>query len=144
MVAKSAPHHVRKTLTGWEPMSQAAREFHSKTKLGQVVEIKERRPRNPAHSRKMFAMLSIVRDNCEQFQDTDDVLTAVKATMGHGRWLNLAGATREIFMPDSIAFDAMSQAEFEPFYDGAIAAVRRWWLPVDDADLRAAIDEFAA
>lgn len=144
MAAKSAPHHVRKTLTGWEPLSEAAREFHSKTKLGQVVEIKARRPRNPQHHRKMFALLSIVADNCEQFTSADEVLTAIKAATGHGRWIKLAGATREIFMPDSIAFDAMSQAEFEPFYDGAIVAVRRWWLPVDDTDLRAAIDEFAA
>jgi hypothetical protein len=144
MAAKSAPHHVRKTLTGWEPLSQAARDFHSKTKLGQVVEVKARRPRNPQHHRKMFALLNIVADNCEDFQDTDDALTAVKAAMGYGRWIKPAGATREIFIPDSIAFDAMSQGEFEPFYDGAIAAVRRWWLPVDDADLRAAIDEFAA
>jgi len=143
-MAKSAPHHCVKTLQGWQPVSVAAREFWAKTKLGQVVEIKARRPRNPGHHRKFFALLGIVADNCEQFSGPDDVLVAIKAATGHGRWLSLAGASRPIFMPESIAFDAMSQDEFEAFCDVALAAVRRWWLPVDDADLRAAIEEFAA
>jgi hypothetical protein len=143
-MAKSAPHHCAKTLQGWQPVSAAAREFWAKTKLGQVVEIKARRPRNPGHHRKMFAMLGLVVDNTELFANTDDALTGLKAIMGHGRWDRIKGTSKDIFYPDSIAFDAMSQAEFEPFYEEALAAVRRWWLPVDDADLRAAIEEFAA
>jgi hypothetical protein len=143
-MAKSAPYHCAKTLQGWQPVSAAAREFWAKTKLGQVVEIKARRPRNPGHHRKMFAMLGLVVDNTELFANTDDALTGLKAIMGHGRWDRIKGTSKDIFYPDSIAFDAMSQAEFEPFYEEALAAVRRWWLPVDDADLRAAIEEFAA
>jgi len=144
MAAKSAPQHCVKTVLGWQPVSQAAREFHARTKLGQTVEIKGRRPRNPAHHRKMFALLSIVADNCEQFTDADDVLLGVKATLGHGRWLKPAGASREIFAPDSIDFAAMGQAEFEAFYDGAVASIRRWWLPADNDELRDAVEAFAA
>lgn len=58
--------------------------------------------------------------------------------------LNYKGTRRELFYPDSIAFDAMSQDEFEPFYEAAVAAVRRWWLPVNDDELREAVEEFAA
>lgn len=144
MAAKSAPLHYRKTLAGFIPISEAARTFHACTKLDQIVEFKERRPRNPGHHRKMFALLSLVADNCEEFAGPDDVLTAIKAATGHGRWLTLAGATREIFMPDSIDFASMGQTEFEAFYKEAIAAIRRWWLPVGDNDLRAAVEEFAA
>lgn len=141
---KSAPHHVIKTVTGWQPKSEAARQFHAKTKLGQTVEMRAKRPRNPQHHRKLFALLGIVAENCEQFTGPDDVLVAVKAATGHGRWLELQGASRPIFMPDSINFASMDQTEFESFYDLAVAAVQRWWLPVNDDELREAVNGFAA
>ena len=143
-MSKVAPHHVCKTMAGWVPKSNAAREFHAKTKLGQIVEMKARRPRNTQHHRKLFALLSLVAENNEQFSGPEDVLIAVKAATGHGRWLKLEGATREVFMPDSIDFASMSQDEFEPFYDAAVAAVRRWWLNVEDHELQEAVEAFAA
>lgn len=143
-MSRAAPHHCAKTLTGWQPISKAARDFHAGTKLGQVVEMKARRPRNPKHHRKLFALLGIVVDNTELFANTDDALTGLKAVMGYGRWHRIEGTSKDLFYPDSIAFDAMSQAEFEPFYDQALAAVRRWWLPVGDAELRAAVEGFEA
>lgn len=141
---RSAPHHVVKTVQGWVPKSQAAREFHAKTKLGRVVEMKSRRPRNPKHHAKLFALLGIVVDNTELFASTDDALIGLKAITGLGRWEQIKGTSKEIFYPDSIAFDAMAQDDFEVFYTTAVAAVRRWWLPVGDDELREAIEAFAA
>lgn len=141
---KIAPSFYRKTAAGFVPMSQAAREFHAGTKLDKTIELKGRRPRNPKHHAKLFALLSIVADNSEDFQSPEDVLIGVKAALGYGRWIQPKGATREIFIPDSIAFENMSQDEFEPFFDLAVAAVRRWWLPIEVEDLREAIAEFAA
>lgn len=143
-MTKIAPHHVCKTMAGWIPKSNAAREFHAKTKLGQIVEMKARRPRNPGHHRKLFALLAIVAENNEEFADADEALVAVKAATGHGHWKKIKGTTREIFYPASIAFDAMGQDEFEDFYNAAVAAVRRWWLPVDNDELEEAINAFAA
>ncbi|QPQ55558.1 DUF1367 family protein [Allosphingosinicella flava] len=143
-MSKIAPHHFVKTAAGFIPKSNAAREFHAKTRLGATVELKARRPRNHQHHRKLFALLGLVADNNEQFSGPEDVLVAIKAATGHGRWLKLEGATREVFMPESIAFDAMSQDEFEPFYEQAVAAVRRWWLPVGNDELEEAINAFAA
>jgi hypothetical protein len=140
----SAPQHYIKTAAGFVPKSTAAREFHAKTKLGQTIELKSRRPRNPAHHRKLFALLNILVDNTEHFANTEDALLAVKAATGLGRWVRVEGASRELFYPDSIAFDAMPQAEFADFYERAVAAVIRWWLPVNDAELREAIEAFAA
>lgn len=141
---RSAPHHVVKTLRGWEPKSQAAREFHAATKLGQTVAMSARRPRNPKHHAKLFALLGVVVDNTDLFANTDDALIGLKAITGHGRWERIAGTTRDIFYPASIAFDAMAQDKFEAFYDAAVAAVRRWWLPVNDNELREAVEAFAA
>lgn len=141
---RSAPHHVRKTLQGWQPASKAAHDFWAKTKLGQVAEMKARRPRNPKHHAKLFALLGLVVDNTELFANTDDALVGLKAVMGFGRWERIQGTSKDIFYPESIAFDAMGQEEFSAFYDQAIAAVRRWWLPVAESDLREAIDQFEA
>jgi hypothetical protein len=143
-MARFAPHHVRKTLGGWEPVSNAAREFHAKTKLGQIAEMFARRPRNPKHHAKMFALLGLVVDNTELFANTDDALVGLKAITGHGRWERISGTSRDIFYPDSIAFDAMGQDEFEEFYKSAVAAIQRWWLPVSNEELREAVEAFAA
>lgn len=144
MSERAAPSHFRKTIAGFEPVSNAAREFHAKTKLGQTVEMKGRRPRNPRHHAKLFALLGIIVDNTELFANTDDALVGLKAVMGRGRWQRIEGTTKDIFYPESISFDAMGQDEFEGFYDAAVAAVRRWWLPVAANDLREAVEAFAA
>lgn len=137
--------HYVKTVAGFVPKSQEARAFHAKTKLDQVVELKGRRPRNPGHHRKLFALLNLMVDNTEEFANTKDALLGLKAVLGHGVWKKLhKKAEREIFIPDSIAYENMDQDEFEVFYDAAIAAVRRWWIPVNDNELREAVEAFAA
>lgn len=143
-MARFAPHHVIKTMQGWQPVSNAAREFHAKTKLGQTVAMHARRPRNPGHHRKLFALLSIVVENTELFANVDDALIGLKAITGLGRWDRIKGTSKDIFYPESIAFDAMAQDEFEGLYDQAVAAVIRWWLPVSEAELRDAVAGFAA
>jgi hypothetical protein len=139
------PFHFIKTAAGFIPKSQAAREFHAKTKLGATVELKGRRPRNPGHHRKLFALLSLLADNREEFSSTEDALLGLKAVLGYGTWKKLhPKAEREVFVPDSIAFENMPQDDFNEFYEAAVAAVIRWWLPVNDNELREAIEEFAA
>ena len=138
------PLHYTKTASGFVPKSQAARDFHAKSKLGQTVELKSRRPRNPRHSAKLFALLSLVVDNTELFANTDDALVGLKAVMGHGRWERIKGTSKDLFYPSSIAFDAMGQDDFATFYDAAVAAVIRWWLPVAANDIHEAVREFAA
>lgn len=141
---RSAPFHYQKTVAGFVPMSAAAREFHTKTRLGQTIILNGRRPRNPKHHRKLFALLGLVVDNTELFANTDDALIALKAVLGRGHWDTPKWASKAIFYPESIAFDAMSQDEFEPFYEAAVAAVIRWWLPVEKDEIHAAVQEFAA
>lgn len=145
-MSRIAPHHVRKTVQGWQPVSNAAREFHAKTKLNQVVDMRAKRPRNPQHHKKLFALLGLVVDNTELFDSTDDALIGLKALTGHGRWKELRAGnhSKDVFYPESINFENMAQDEFEAFYDKAVAAVRRWWLPVNDEDLREAVEAFAA
>lgn len=139
------PEHYLKTVSGFTPVSKAAREFHAKTGLGKTVELKGRRPRNAGHHRKLFALLSLLVDNCEEFANTKDALLGLKAVLGHGVWKRLhPKAEREVFIPDSIAYENLSQADFEVFYDAAVAAIRRWWLPVGNDELREAVESFSA
>ncbi len=139
------PSHYIKTLSGFIPVSRAAREFHAKAKVGQTVELKGRRPRSPKHHRKLFALLGILADNREEFANTKDALLGLKAVLGHGEWKKLhPKAEREVFIPDSIAYENLDQAGFQEFYDAAVQAVIRWWMPVEEGELREAIESFAA
>jgi hypothetical protein len=81
--------HYICTVSGFVPKSQEARQFHAKTKLGQTVELKGRRPRNPGHHRKLFALLNLMVDNTEEFANTKDALLGLKAVLGHGEWKRL-------------------------------------------------------
>lgn len=141
----SAPLHYKRTIAGFVPVSAAARQFHAKTKPDKVVELKGRRPRNSGHHRKLFALLNLLVDNTEEFANTDDALIGLKAVLGHGTWKKLhPKADRELFVPDSIAFENMDQSKFEDFYAAAIAAVNRWWIPSGESELREAVEAFSA
>ncbi len=141
----SAPLHYRRTVAGFVPVSAAARAFHAATKPDKTVELKGRRPRSPGHHRKLFALLGLLVDNTEEFANTDDALIGLKAVLGHGTWKKLhPKADRELFVPSSIAFENMDQTSFESFYDLAIAAVNRWWIPSGESELREAVEAFAA
>jgi hypothetical protein len=145
MADRFSPHHYAKTVAGFVPVSQAAKEFHAKTKIGQRIELKGRRPRNPGHHRKLFALLALLADNRDEFSTTDDALLGLKAVLGYGDWKKLhPKAEREVFVPSSIAFENMGQDEFNAFYESAIAAVRRWWLSVEESELKEAVEGFAA
>lgn len=140
---REGPQLYIRTLEGFAPKSESARAFHAGSKLGQTVLLNGRRPRNAGHHRKLFALLKLMVDNTEDFANTTDALLGLKAVLGYGQWKKLhKDASREIFIPDSIAFENMGQDEFQRFYDSAVAAIRRWWIPVEDAELREAVEAF--
>ncbi len=54
---------LMKTQTGWVPVDESAKEFHSKTKAGATVHGDFTQIRNAAFHRKYFALLNIGFDN---------------------------------------------------------------------------------
>ena len=100
-----------------------------------------RRPRNPAHHRKLWALLTVVFDAQTTFATTSDLLSAIKIATG----LFDTGKTVDGMpwvQPGSIAFASMDQKSFEQWYDKAIEVVLTKILPsVDREDLTARVNE---
>ena len=131
----------RKTLAGFVPVSEAAQEFHRKTKLGDDCVLEGRRPRNLAHHAKFWALLTLVCQNQEHYQTVEEVCVAFKFAIGHTHKLKTAQGIVEY--PASISFAAMDQTEFEAFYDRAITFLVTDVIPgLDRADLEREVLEW--
>jgi hypothetical protein len=86
----------------------------------EVVDI--RRPRNPRHHARLWALLSVVFENQCTFATTSDLLGAIKVATG----LFDTGKTIDGIpwvSPKSISFTAMDQAVFEEWYEKAVAVI---------------------
>ena len=108
----------RRTLDGFAPASDDAALFFGKTKLGQLVTLDGKRPRNLGFHRLFFAMLRLISDNSNPHISEEQALYLAKAGAGCGTWLDTG--KRELFVPDSISFAAMDQAAFDEFVKRAI------------------------
>lgn len=97
-------------------------------KPGTWLRMEWARPRNGKHHRKLFALLNLVAENSEIYDTTQKALVAVKLVSGYVDHV-IDPRTGEITqIPQSIAFDAMEQDEFDKFYEAAIDGVLRYIL----------------
>lgn len=124
------PPSYRRTLTGFEPVSPTAKRFWQEVKLGAIIKLEGKRPRNLGRHNLYWKMLSVAAENIEAFDTPDQLHTAVKATLGYGRWVEVPGASRALFIEDSTSFAKMSEAEFAEYLDKAAKAITRYWLDV--------------
>lgn len=125
---EAPPPSFRRTLTGFEPVSPTAKRFFHETKLGDVVKMEGKRPRNLRRHNYYWKMLTVAAENLEAFDSADQLHTAIKATLGLGRWVEVPGASRALFIEDSTSFAKMTEAEFAEFLDAAARAITKHWL----------------
>ena len=127
-MAEEPPPSYRRTLSGFEPVSSTAKRFWQETRLGDVIKLVGSRPRNLPRHNYYWKMLEVAVNNIEAFDIPKQLHTAVKATLGYGKWLEVPGASRMLFIENSIAFDKMSEAEFAEYLDAAAKAITKHWL----------------
>ena len=109
-----------------------AEEAVKKISQGECVLVDLKRPRNLAHLRKYWSLINLVQENQEKYPNKEHLHIAVKLAAGwYEPWVMLDGTTA--LVPKSIAFDKMSQDEFNVFYREAVAAIVRL-LPQFKAD----------
>jgi hypothetical protein len=125
-------------LAAADPVSLEALES---IKLKETVTAVIRRSRNPGHHRKLFALLSIVFPHQRQYATTQDLLNALKVATG----LFDVGKTIDgipFMIPKSISFAAMSQTEFEQWYDRVVEIITTRIVPnVNSDDLEYQVQE---
>ena len=131
----------RPSLTAYD---MAALEVMQKWKIGDVVSATVRRPRNPQHHKKLFAMLQIVWEGTavqDRYPRVENLLDALKLALGHCEPVSLPDGTAAMKVK-SIAFESMAQDEFEKFYDEAVDIIVTRLVPhLDREDLEAQVME---
>jgi hypothetical protein len=116
-------------------------EIIANIKLRETVTASIRRPRNPKHHRKLWALLSVVFENQTAFATIEDLLGAIKLATG----LFDTGKTVDgipYVVPQSISFAAMDQNRFEQWYDKALDVILTKIVPgIAKSDLEARIND---
>lgn len=97
--------------------------------VGEYLLIESKRPRNPGHHRKLFALLRLVADNSETYDTIQRALYAIKVVTGHTQPAidPLSGELTSV--PDSISYASMDQDKFNEFYNQAVDGVLQHLLP---------------
>ena len=126
----------RKTLNGLAPAEDRAVEWLGKIKLGTTLAVvRPKQPRNPRHHALYWALVNLVWDNLdgERYPTPDDLHAALKVCAGIRTEIVLpSGAVA--YIPGSIAFHKMDQAEFGAFYDRVCDLMAKHFLPGVTAD----------
>jgi len=90
---------------------------------GDVIRLEWATPRNPKHHRKFFALVNLINRNSEIYRTVDQALVAIKLASGHLDPIVDPRTGEIIQIPRSISYDAMSQEDFEAFYESALDSI---------------------
>lgn len=127
-----------RTAAGFAPADDASAEEIAKIKIGKMVKIEVKQPRNIQHHRLYWALVNLVWQQMdhERYPSPDELSAAFKIAAGIRTRIELpTGAIG--FIPGSIAFHKMNQAEFDAFYNRVCDLVCKHFIPgLDDADLK--------
>ena len=131
----------RKTLSGFIPANPASEEFAHTVKLGDLVELKGKRPRNLRHHNLFFSAVDLLFQNQERYESKEELLAAIKVALGHCNYVVSKGGHR-IAIPKSISFGTMDQAAFSAFWDKFCTLVETRIMPgLKRADLERELRE---
>jgi len=126
---------VVNTATGFIPETDSDAELKRRMKIGETYEVTVKEVRNPKFLRLFFALLNCAwgylteqqqaffKDNVEKFRETLLIATGYTETFYDIRrkaWLE---------KPRSIAFDKMTEADFEDFYSRSKDCIFRFFIP---------------
>ena len=139
--------YVVRTIHGLSAAFDADKQHLAKLKLGEVYRAEIKQPRNLAFHCKYFALVNLVFSNLpEHLQDTirtpEELHTEIKMQTGiRMKRISLSG--KEYFVPGSIAFAKMDEAEFSEFYSLAVDVIIKFILPgVDRAELWSEVESY--
>lgn len=130
----------RRTTSGLSPDDDAARDVLRKVKVGDVVRVEVRRPRNLSAHRRFFALVNLVYTNSEKFPSPDVARRVLTCRAGHALQYIIESTGEVLLIPESISFANMDQDEFDAFWQRVVKVVCEEILPgVTEADIEAEI-----
>lgn len=121
---------AQKQLGALRPIDQAGEDALKRFGNAEILQVEIRQPRNINHHRKFYALMNIVYENMdtERYPSLDDFVGAIKIAAGHRVRIELPNGDVG-FMPRSISFAKMTQAEFNEFYARVVDLICRWFIP---------------
>jgi len=135
--------YAKKTLTGLQIIGKS--DYYDKLSIGAEVEVDIKQPRNIEFHRKFFALLNLVFDNQEQFDNFDTFRAVFIMNCGFFEPIDVSnfftGNVTKTFFPKSISFAKMSEMEFKQLYEKAIDVANQI-LGTADNEILKALEEF--
>ena len=124
--------------------SEQEEDYLRKLKVGDVVAVTIRKPRNGKHHRLGMAMLREVFNNQDSFTVWEHFLDEVKILTGLvDTYIRPSGEV--IYKVRSISFDKMDELEFSEWKDVALKAVFEHFIPaMNDRDRERVINSLLA
>ena len=97
-----------------------------KIKVGDLLECEIRKPRNYRFHKKFFAMLNLVFQNQERYDNIDDLRHDLTIVSGYyTERVNIQG--EHVKMANSISFAKMTETEFSDLYDSFLTQVKKYF-----------------
>lgn len=86
---------------------------------GDLLPVRVTKPRNGGNHRRFFALLQFIADNHPRYNTVDAALLELKVRAHHyDEYITRDGEI--VFVPRSIAYDEVDEAEFREFFDRCI------------------------
>jgi len=114
------------------PDNAISEETLAKVWLGRTVAVTTETARNYDQLKLLYAIAQKIADNTERFTNKDHVIREIKLNTGHviREQYNIPGLGLVFRVDsDSIAYESMKQADWEPWLDKALAYIRSDLLP---------------
>ncbi len=122
------------------PTDEGTKEWLAGLPKGEAVKGIMTRPRNAKFHRKLFACAGLIASNMDGNINARQIVAGYQAFAGLGD--TFKGRHGEVFVPKSIAFDAMSQDSFDELYKGFVEWVCSNVIPgLSARDLDAEVEQ---
>jgi hypothetical protein len=129
-----------KTLSGFKLAYNSDYELAKKIPLNEPIIYEWKKPRNLKFHKKFFALLNLVFENQEQYNNLDHLRKDLTISAGYyDLRLNIEGL--EIREAKSISFAKMTDTEFSDYYNRIIDVVVKW-LGIDKDDIIQNINQY--
>lgn len=130
---------LQKHLGSLRPVDDTGQDALRRIKNGALLTVEMKQPRNGNHHRLYWALINVVFQNQERYPDAESLHSAIKIAAGIRTEIELPNGIKG-YIPGSIAFHKMDQAEFNLFYDRVCDIIAKHFLPgVTDAELKAEV-----
>ena len=115
-------------------------ELLKKLKPGTEYQCEIKRPRNYKFHKKFFALINMVYENQEVYNNADDLRHDLIVSAGYYRkTINMQG--NEVKRVNSVSFAKMDETEFSELYSRVIDEIVKW-LDFDKQDILDNIEQF--